>query len=111
MRHGGLGVGLGSFFVGFRGRVRVGDTIWGVIYNRGKDLFSCFHLFTLPATPATPREIWGFRVVFVGFRGRVRVGDTIWGVINNRGNIRICLRFFVYLPYRPPRPPLVRYGG
>ena len=24
---GGLGVGLGSFFVGFRGRVRVGDTI------------------------------------------------------------------------------------
>ena len=56
---GGLGVGLGSFFVGFRGRVRVGDTIWGVIYIRGKDLFTFFCLFTLPATPATPRETLG----------------------------------------------------
>ena len=56
---GGLRVGLGSFFVGFRGRVRVGDTIWGVIYIRGKDLFTFFCLFTLPATlatPATPQE-------------------------------------------------------
>ena len=43
----------------------------------------------------------GLGPFFVGFRGRVRVGDTIWGVINNRGNIRICLRFFVYLPCRP----------
>ena len=54
---GGLGVGLGSFFVGFRGRVRVGDSIRGLIYYRGKDLFT----------------------------------------------------FFVYLPCRPPRPPLVRH--
>ena len=60
---GGLGVGLGSFFVGFRGRVRVGDTIWGVIYNRGEVLFTFYLLFTLPATPATPRETWVFRVV------------------------------------------------
>ena len=38
----GLGVGVGSFFVGFRGRVRVGDSIRGVIYERGKDLFTFF---------------------------------------------------------------------
>ena len=31
------GLGVGSFFVGFRGRV--GDSIRGVIYIRGKDLF------------------------------------------------------------------------
>ena len=42
MRHGGLGVGVGSFFVGFRGRVRVGDSIRGVIYDGGKDLFTFF---------------------------------------------------------------------
>ena len=58
-RVGGLGVGLRSYCVGFRGRVRVGDTIWGVIYIRGKDLFTFFCLFTLPATPATPRETLG----------------------------------------------------
>ena len=66
---GGLGVGLGSFFVGFRGRVRVGDRIRGVIYNRGTDLFRFFCLFTLPATlatPATPQEtsIIGTRQMF-----------------------------------------------
>ena len=38
----GLGVGVGSFFVGFRGRVRVGDSIRGVIYDGGKDLFTFF---------------------------------------------------------------------
>ena len=48
---GGLGVGLRSFFVGFRGRVRVGDSI-SSIYNRGKDLFTFF--FYLPVTPSTP---------------------------------------------------------
>ena len=42
MRHGGLGVGSGSFFVGFRGRVRVGDSIRGSIYKRDKDLFTFF---------------------------------------------------------------------
>ena len=42
MKHGGLGVGSGSFFVGFRGRVRVGDSIRGVIYDGGKDLFTFF---------------------------------------------------------------------
>ena len=42
MRYGGLGVGSGSFFVGFRGRARVGDSIKGSIYNRGKDLFTFF---------------------------------------------------------------------
>ena len=55
MRHWGFRV----VFVGFRGRVRVGDRIRGVIYNRGKDLFRFFCLFTLPATlatPATPQE-------------------------------------------------------
>ena len=36
----GRGLGVGSFFVGFRGRVRVGDSIRGVIYERGKDLFT-----------------------------------------------------------------------
>ena len=61
MRHGGLGVGVGSFFVGFRGRVRVGDSIRGVIYNWGKDLFRFFCLFTLQATPATPHETRGLR--------------------------------------------------
>ena len=40
--NGCLGVGLGSFFVGFRGRVRVGDSIRGVIYDGGKDLFTFF---------------------------------------------------------------------
>ena len=39
---GGLGVGLRSFCVGFRGRVRVGDSIRGVIYDGGKDLFTFF---------------------------------------------------------------------
>ena len=29
-------------FVGFRGRVRVGDSIRDSIYNRGKDLFTFF---------------------------------------------------------------------
>ena len=62
----GLGVGVGSFFVGFRGRVRVGDSTRGVIYERGKDLFTFFCLFTLMATLATPCETRGFR-------GRVRV--------------------------------------
>ena len=42
MRYGGLGVGSGSFFVGFRGRARVGDSIKGSIYNRGEDLFTFF---------------------------------------------------------------------
>ena len=54
MRHRGLGVGSASFFVGFRGRVRVGDSIRGSIYNRGKDLFTFFNY--LPATPSTPME-------------------------------------------------------
>ena len=40
MRHWGFTV----VFVGFRGRVRVGDRIRGVIYNRGKDLFRFFCL-------------------------------------------------------------------
>ena len=44
MRHGGLGVGSGSFFVGFRGRVRVGASIRGVIYDGGKDLFTFVYL-------------------------------------------------------------------
>ena len=35
----GLGVGIRSFFVWFRGRMRVGDSIRGVIYIRGEDLF------------------------------------------------------------------------
>ena len=51
--NGGFGVGLGSFFVGFRGRVRVGDTIWGVIYNRGKDLFT-FKFIYLMGYPGHP---------------------------------------------------------
>ena len=56
--NGGLGVGLGSFFVGFRGRVRVGDTIWGVIYIRGKDLFTFFCLFTFrPPHPPLRRHL------------------------------------------------------
>ena len=38
VRHGGLGVGSGSFFVVVRGRVRVGDSIRGLIYHRGKDI-------------------------------------------------------------------------
>ena len=63
---GGLGVGLGSFFVGYRGRGRAGDSIRGVINYRGKDLFTFLSLFTLPATPATPSQTRGFR-------GRVRV--------------------------------------
>jgi len=42
VRYGGLGVGSGSFFVGFRGRARVGDSIKGSIYNRGEDLFTFF---------------------------------------------------------------------
>ena len=37
---GGLGVGLWTFGVGLRGRVRVGDSIEGVICERGKDLFT-----------------------------------------------------------------------
>ena len=65
MRHWGFRV----VFVGFRGRVRVGDRIRGVIYNRGKDLFRFFCLFTLPATlatPATPQETYiiGTRQIF-----------------------------------------------
>ena len=92
MRHGGLGAGLGSFFVGFRGRVRVGDSISGVIYNWGKDLFRFF--VYLPCRPPRPPLVrhWGFTVVFVGFRGRVRVGDRIRGVIYNRG--KDLFRFF-----------------
>ena len=42
MRYGGLGVGSGSLFVGFRGRARVGDSITGSIYNGGEDLFTFF---------------------------------------------------------------------
>ena len=56
---GGFGGRVRVVFVGFRGRVRVGDSVRGVIYNRGKDLFRFFCLFTLPATmatPATPQE-------------------------------------------------------
>ena len=63
-----------------------------MIYNRGKNWFTFFRLFTLTATPATPREKRGFRVVYVGLKGRVRVGNSIRGVIYNRGNDLI--RFF-----------------
>ena len=38
MRHGGFRV----VFVGFRGRVRVGDSIRGVIYDGAKYLFTFF---------------------------------------------------------------------
>ena len=66
MRHGGFRV----VFVGFRGRVKVGDSSRGVIYYRDKDLFRFFCLFTLPATmatPATPREtsIIGTRQIMI----------------------------------------------
>ena len=35
---GGFGGRVRVVFVGFRGRVRVGDSIWGVIYDRVTDL-------------------------------------------------------------------------